>query len=257
MGIIADPVITQFDTQIREIIIVGESQRISQIQRPLTIEPNRTGLSTSPSRSAANATETLIVEQGWKPPPKASCWLTIVRIRPVLGSATTTEPLIGPSASIAALRISGSSPSSDLQRWKPCRSAHPTSEPKPYAGWYPPRPLQPEQASWPRCAESSFFLIYGDGRMPPPVSPKDESCDNQLNKRDPLHECLRRERQRSLGNRNTPQFPGSSRKIHFVSFRPPGQSNSERLRTSLLCGRPTAIDRPYCAIHESRLSEHR
>ena len=45
------------------------------------------------SLSAARATETLIVEQGWNPVPKAIFWLTMLRIRPLLGSTTTTEPL--------------------------------------------------------------------------------------------------------------------------------------------------------------------
>ena len=48
------------------------------------------------SFNAAKATETLIVEQGWKPPPRANFWLTIVRMRPVVGSTTTTAPLKGP-----------------------------------------------------------------------------------------------------------------------------------------------------------------
>ena len=35
--------------------------------------------------SAASATETLMVEQGWNPAPRASFWLTMESIRPVVG----------------------------------------------------------------------------------------------------------------------------------------------------------------------------
>jgi hypothetical protein len=45
------------------------------------------------SLSPAKATEILTVEQGWKPPLRASFWLTMLRMRPLLGSAATTEPL--------------------------------------------------------------------------------------------------------------------------------------------------------------------
>src|SRR5260370_29988124 len=62
------------------------------------------------SRRAARATLNLIVEQGWTPPPRASFWFTIVRMRPLVGSTTTIEPLYGPRASIAAERTVKSSP---------------------------------------------------------------------------------------------------------------------------------------------------
>src|ERR1039458_9915616 len=59
----------------------------------------------------AKATETLTVEQGWKPVESATFWFTMVRTRPVFGSTTTTEPLYCPSDSTAARRMSRSSPS--------------------------------------------------------------------------------------------------------------------------------------------------
>ena len=51
------------------------------------------------------------MEQGIYPLPSAVLWFTMERMRPVFGSATTTEPLSRPSASTAALRTTGSSPS--------------------------------------------------------------------------------------------------------------------------------------------------
>ena len=63
------------------------------------------------SLSAASATETFTVEHGWNPELSATFWFTMVRMRPVLGSTTTTDPLYCPSASTAARRMSRSSPS--------------------------------------------------------------------------------------------------------------------------------------------------
>ena len=63
------------------------------------------------SLSAAKATETFTVEHGWNPELSATFWFTMLRIRPVSGSTTTTDPLYCPSASTAARRISRSSPS--------------------------------------------------------------------------------------------------------------------------------------------------
>ena len=49
--------------------------------------------SINPSIKAASATGILMVEQGWKPLFRMSFWLTMVRMRPVAGSTTTTDPL--------------------------------------------------------------------------------------------------------------------------------------------------------------------
>ncbi len=58
--------------------------------------PRFTGVSlvTMPSLKAARATETLIVEQGCAPLESASFWLTIARMRPLLGSMATTVPFM-------------------------------------------------------------------------------------------------------------------------------------------------------------------
>ena len=63
------------------------------------------------SLSAASATETFTVEQGWKPELSATFWFTMVSTRPLAGSTTTTDPLYCPSDSTAARRMSRSSPS--------------------------------------------------------------------------------------------------------------------------------------------------
>src|ERR1700689_71215 len=67
--------------------------------------------STAFSLNAASATDTLTVEQGWNPEESATFWFTMVKMRPVVGSPATTDPLKSPSASTAALRTSRSSPS--------------------------------------------------------------------------------------------------------------------------------------------------
>src|SRR5258706_12747567 len=67
--------------------------------------------STIPSLREAKAQTILTVEHGWKPLLSASFWFTIVRMRPLLGSATTTVPLYAPKASTAARRTTRSSPS--------------------------------------------------------------------------------------------------------------------------------------------------
>ena len=59
----------------------------------------------------ASATETLMVEHGWKPLLVAILWFTMARMRPVMGSTATTDPLYEPSASTAARRMVRSSPS--------------------------------------------------------------------------------------------------------------------------------------------------
>src|SRR5882724_4483346 len=64
-----------------------------------------------PSLSAANATGTLIVEQGCAPAERANFWLTMARMRPLLGSMAVTVPFMLPSASMAAARTVASSPS--------------------------------------------------------------------------------------------------------------------------------------------------
>ena len=51
-----------------------------------------------------------MVEQGSAPPLRASFWLTMARMRPLLGSIATTVPFMLPSAAIAAARTTGSSP---------------------------------------------------------------------------------------------------------------------------------------------------
>src|SRR3954454_11980099 len=66
---------------------------------------------TTRSLSAAREVTNLMVEQGIKPLARASFWLTMVRIRPLVGSATTTLPFMVPSAATAARRITRSSPS--------------------------------------------------------------------------------------------------------------------------------------------------
>src|ERR1700678_1138920 len=67
--------------------------------------------STAFSLNAASATDTFTVEQGWNPDESATFWFTMVRMRPVVGSTATTDPLKSPRASTAALRTSRSSPS--------------------------------------------------------------------------------------------------------------------------------------------------
>ena len=64
-----------------------------------------------PSFKAARATGNLTVEHGMNPLAKASFWFTMLRIRPVLGSATSTAPFNGPNACTAAWRTVRSSPS--------------------------------------------------------------------------------------------------------------------------------------------------
>src|ERR1035437_1269243 len=67
--------------------------------------------STICSLRAAREVTSLMVEQGMKPDVNPSSWFTKERIRPLLGSATTTLPLVAPSASTAARRMTRSSPS--------------------------------------------------------------------------------------------------------------------------------------------------
>jgi hypothetical protein len=66
--------------------------------------PSGTFVSSSitPSLSAASATESLMVEQGCAPLESASLWLTMARMRPLVGSIATTVPFMLPKASIAA-----------------------------------------------------------------------------------------------------------------------------------------------------------
>src|SRR5262249_28202247 len=61
------------------------------------------------SSSAARAMVGLMVEQGIAPSEYAIFWFTTVRMRPLLGSTATTEPLYLPRASTAAARTIGSS----------------------------------------------------------------------------------------------------------------------------------------------------
>src|ERR1017187_7384970 len=49
-------------------------------------------LLTTPSVKAARAVTSLMVEQGTNPVLSASLWLTILRMRPLVGSTTTTLP---------------------------------------------------------------------------------------------------------------------------------------------------------------------
>ena len=51
-----------------------------------------------------------MVEQGCAPLESASFWLTMARMRPLVGSIATTVPFMLPRASIAAWRTTGSSP---------------------------------------------------------------------------------------------------------------------------------------------------
>src|ERR1035441_4090064 len=68
-------------------------------------------LLTRPSVSAASAVTSLMVEHGTNPVFRASFWLTMVRMRPVDGSTTTTLPAKVPRAVTAARRMTRSSPS--------------------------------------------------------------------------------------------------------------------------------------------------
>src|SRR5258707_2958504 len=61
------------------------------------------------SSNAATAIVGLIVEQGMYPSLNAIFWFTTVKMRPVLGSTATTDPLYRPSASTTARRTIGSS----------------------------------------------------------------------------------------------------------------------------------------------------
>ncbi len=64
----------------------------------------------NPSSSAPRATASLTVEHGWNPAERASFWFTMVRIRPVAASTTTTLPLKFPRARTAAARTTADSP---------------------------------------------------------------------------------------------------------------------------------------------------
>src|ERR1035441_5963749 len=68
-------------------------------------------LLTRPSVRAASAVTSLMVEHGTNPVFSASFWLTMVRMRPVDGSTTTTLPAKVPRAATAARRMTRSSPS--------------------------------------------------------------------------------------------------------------------------------------------------
>src|SRR5689334_8690910 len=67
--------------------------------------------STTRSVRAASDVTSLIVEHGVNPLFSPKFWLTMLRMRPLVGSATTTLPFIVPSAATAARRIVRSSPS--------------------------------------------------------------------------------------------------------------------------------------------------
>src|ERR1035441_4025482 len=68
-------------------------------------------LLTTPSVKAARAVTSLMVEHGTNPVLSASLWLTILRMRPLVGSTTTTLPAKVPRAATAARRMTRSSPS--------------------------------------------------------------------------------------------------------------------------------------------------
>src|ERR1017187_1845471 len=73
-------------------------------------------LLTTPSVKAARAVTSLMVEQGTNPVLSASLWLTILRMRPLVGSTTTTLPAKVPRAAGAAGGVAVSSPSA-LSPW--------------------------------------------------------------------------------------------------------------------------------------------
>src|ERR1035438_398595 len=68
-------------------------------------------LLTTPSVKAARAVTSLMVEHGTNPVLSANFWLTILRMRPLVGSTTTTLPAKVPRAATAARRMTRSSPS--------------------------------------------------------------------------------------------------------------------------------------------------